>query len=54
MIIHYRKTRLNTDRIARIVGNTAMDGDIVRSVSLPFVARADGFITRSPQIATAD
>jgi hypothetical protein len=38
----------NTARTDRIVGDTVICGTFVRSVSPTFVARAGGFIARSP------
>jgi hypothetical protein len=38
----------NTARTDRIVGNTVICGTFVRSVSSTFIARAGGFIARSP------
>jgi hypothetical protein len=53
-MIHYRKAQQNTDRTARIPGNTAICGYIVRSVLAAVIARERDFIARNSQIATAD
>jgi len=52
--IFCRNVRQNTARIARTVGNTAICGDIVRSVLTTIFTRPDGSIARISQIPTAD
>ncbi len=53
-MIQYRKTWQNTARIARIIDNMVICRTFVRSVFFITTTRGDGFIDRSPQIATAD
>ena len=50
----HRKIQQNTDHTGRTADNLAISRDIARSVLTTIITRADGFIARSPQIATAD
>ena len=52
-MIQYRKRWQNTARIARTIGNAGVCRTFLRSVFIAIIARADGFIDRNPQIATA-